>query len=347
MLEVNTRKLGRLLVTGFPGWLIQGYLNRLRQLPPAGLTSIRCFVLHGTQVDTAELRSSLGVDVDVVYGDLRDPVSIAAAVRGVDSVFHAAGILHVARTKEWYDVNTEGTRVLANAAAEAGVERFLFISSNAAAGRASAPDRLMVESDPPRPLSHYGRSKWLAEQSVNALSNRMQTVILRPCMFYGPPVPARHIDIYRRIQTGRMPLIGHGNYARSVSYIDNLVQGCDLALTHPAAAGQTYYIADRQVYTTRQVVEAMATALQVPVRWLRFPAIMAPTAFILDRILAALGIYWQTLHLVGEADWHVGVSCEKAARELGYAPAVDLAEGMAQAVLWCKETGQLTGPKSS
>jgi len=76
----------------------------------------------------------------------------------------------------------------------------------------------------------------------------------------------------------------------------------------------------------------MAAALNAPVRWLKLPAVIAPTAFALDRLLAAVGVYWQTLHLVGEADWHVGVSCEKAVRELGYAPAVELAEGMQQAV---------------
>lgn len=90
----------------------------------------------------------------------------------------------------------------------------------------------------------------------------------------------------------------------------------------------------------------MANALQVPVRWLRLPTIIAPTAFILDRCLAAFGLYWQTLHLVGEANWHVGVSSEKAARELGYAPVVNLAEGMVQAVRWCMETGQLSAMKS-
>jgi nucleoside-diphosphate-sugar epimerase len=160
-------------------------------------------------------------------------------------------------------------------------------------------------------------------------------------MFYGPPVPGRHVDVYRRIVSGWMPLVGDGSYARSLTYIDNLVQGCRLALAHPAASGQTYFISDRPVYTTKQVVEAMAGALGVTPRFLPLPRTIAPLAYRMDLGLARRQRYWQTLHLVGEADWHVGVSCAKACDELGYAPAVELEEGMRQAVLWCRGNGTL------
>src|SRR5258708_16139758 len=161
MSKSETRRLGKLLVTGFPGWLVQGYLDRLPVLADCGLTSLRCFALRGTNVDTQAVAARLGVPVEVVYGDLRDPESIAAAVRDIDTVFHAAGILHVGRTRDWYEINTEGTRLLVQGAADCGVERFLYISSNAAAGRASSAQSPMLESDMPRPLSHYGRSHWL------------------------------------------------------------------------------------------------------------------------------------------------------------------------------------------
>jgi len=161
-------------------------------------------------------------------------------------------------------------------------------------------------------------------------------------MFYGPPVPERHVDIYKRIQKGRMPMIGHGNYARSVTHIHNLVQGCVLALTKSTAVGQTYYIADAEVYTTRRIIEAMAKALNVEPRYLQLPSFIAPIAFLGDRMLAALGLYWQNLHLVGEADWHVGVSIEKAKRELGYIPTEELETGMHAAIDWCCAKGLFT-----
>lgn len=335
------RAVGKLLLTGVPGWLTAALLDDLPRAPLAGLSGVRCMVERGAAVDRAPGCGSNVSDWEIVEGDLRDADSLRRAVRGVDTVLHAAGVVHVRRTRDWYRINTDGTESLARSAAEAGVERFVFVSSNAAAGRAPTRDHLLTEAEPAQPLSHYGRSKWLAEKAVLALADRMPAVVLRPCMFYGPPVPTRHVEVYRRILSGRMPLVGGGEFARSLSHIDNLVQGCRLAMTHPAAPGETYYITDRPVYTTRQIVVAMAEALGVSPRWLPLPRLVGPTAYAADRVLAAVGAYWQTLHLVGESDWHVGVSCEKACRELGYQPTMSLNEGMRQAVAWCVAQGLL------
>jgi nucleoside-diphosphate-sugar epimerase len=160
-------------------------------------------------------------------------------------------------------------------------------------------------------------------------------------MFYGPPVPQRHVDVYRRIARGAVPLIGGGRFARSVTYIDHLVDACRRALLRTEAVGEIFFISDARVYTTRSVIEAMANALGVPTRFVPLPRPIAPLAYRLDVSLAALGIYWQTLHLVGEADWDVGVSSEKARALLGYDPTVELEEGMRRAVEWCKATGRL------
>jgi nucleoside-diphosphate-sugar epimerase len=256
-------------------------------------------------------------------------------------VVHAAGIIHVRRTEDWYRINAGGTRALLEAAAAAGVKRFVFISTNAVGGRSESRDHLMCETDPDRPISHYGRSKLDAEQAVRAFGSRMETVILRPCMFYGPPVPARHVEIYRRIRTSRMPLVGDGGYARSLTHIENLVHACRLALTERAAVGQTYYICDEPVYTTRSVMEGMAEALGVPLRVVRLPASAASLALGVDLALAASGVYWQTVHLLSEANWHVGCSCAKAMHELGYKPAMSLRKGMKGAVEWCRGRGLL------
>lgn len=325
-----------LLVTGVPGWLTNVLLASLATSPLPGLEEVRCLMLRPGGLP---VRPPPGLRFVPVVGELSDQPALIKAVTGCDAVLHAAGILHVHRTADWYRINTQGTANLVAASCQAGVKRFVLISSNAAAGKSPDKSRLMAESDPARPLSHYGRSKLLAERLV--LDAPLEGVVLRPCMFYGPPVPARHIAVYQRILRGRMPLIGGGDYARSITHVENLVQGCRLALTQTAAARQTYYIADAEVYTTKSIIEAMGLALGAPPRYLRLPGLLAPLACSGDRMLAALGIYWQSLHLVGEADWHVGVSIAKARRELNYQPRHELKQGMQLAIQWCRDQGLL------
>jgi nucleoside-diphosphate-sugar epimerase len=250
--------------------------------------------------------------------------------------------MHVDRIGEYYAVNSEGTRALARAASAAGVRRFVYVSSNAAGGKSSAKGRLCEETDVDAPLSHYGRSKLLGERWVFATPGEMERSVIRSCMLYGPPVPMRHVEVYRRIATGRMPLVGGGDYARSLSHVDNLVQGVRLALTSSAASGQVFNIADAEVYTTRRVVEAMAQALGVRPRYLPLPAFAAKVAHSVDWLLASVDRYQQEIHLVGEADWHVGVSIEKARRLLGYAPTVTIEQGMRGAIEWCRQRGLLS-----
>jgi len=329
-----------LLLTGVPGWLTAAVLDSFRADTPSGLEQITCLV--DDRLPEPAPISLPGVRVRIARGRLEDLASLARAVAGCDAVLHTAGIIHVRRTRDWYDVNTTGTAHLIDAAlATSTVRRFVLVSSNASAGRSPRADHLLTETDTFAPCSHYGRSKLLAEEAVHAARALIETVVLRPCMFYGPPVPTRHIEIYRRLMHGRMPLVGGGGYARSLTHIDHLVQACRLALAHPRAAGETFFIADAQPSTTRGVVEAMARALGVTPRYLPLPALAARIAYAGDCTLAAAGLYSQPLHLLGEADWHVGVSSAKATQLLGYAPTVSLDDGMARAVAWCRERGLL------
>jgi nucleoside-diphosphate-sugar epimerase len=274
---------------------------------------------------------------EVVPFDLATKTDAAPTLDGVEVLVHTAGVIHVNRTRDWYDVNTAGTIHLASEAKRAGVKRFVFVSSIAAAGK-SRPGTDLVESDESKPMHHYGKSKLLAERGIMALHEPgvFDVVVLRPSMFYGPPVPQRHVEIYKRILHGRMPLVGGGKYRRSVIHIENLTQAVRLAMTSPNAPGQTYFIVDRPVYTTFDVVEAMADALGTRARYVPIPAVMAETAYQIDRAVSALGIYIAPIHLLGEAHWHQSASCAKAERELGYQPQVELRAGMTNAVEWCR-----------
>ncbi|HEV3331556.1 MAG TPA: NAD-dependent epimerase/dehydratase family protein [Bryobacteraceae bacterium] len=336
--------LKSLVLTGVPGWLTTALLDDLTRCEDPQLDTIR--VLAAPAIDSSTLarcQKRWPLIRQIIPYDLAVPHPVERNLEGADTLLHSAGVIHVRHTSDWYRVNTQGTIALAQSAKAAGVRRFVFISSNAAGGASDSFHQLLDEGTPARPRSHYGRSKWLAEQALLQLAvpEQFEVVILRPSMFYGPPVPPRHVEVYRRILHGRMPLVGNGGFARSITYIDNLVQACRLALCHPAASGQIYYIVDARVYTTKEIVEEMGRALGAPVRYWKLPRLVGPVAGALDRALAALGIYWQPLHLVGESHWHVGISCAKAMQELGYEPEVDLAVGMRRAVEWCRESGAL------
>ncbi|MCY3020322.1 MAG: NAD-dependent epimerase/dehydratase family protein [Planctomycetota bacterium] len=325
-----------LLVTGAPGWLCDALLPRL-----AG-ARVRCLI-HRSLPDArvAAWRKEHPEVTETAPGDMLDPASLKAACQGLGGgmVLHAAGLIHVRRTRDWYAVNRDGTLALARAAKEAGVRRFVYVSSNAAQGRAASPQVLLTEDMPCCPGSHYGRSKYQAEQGLLTLHDpgRFDVVVARPCMFYGPPVPQRHVDIFQRIRRGRLPLVGGGQYARSLTYIDDLVACVLLCLTHPKAPGEIFNVCDARAYTTREVCDAMAAALGVPAKFVPLPAFSAGIARAIDCALAAFGFYSMPFHLLGEANWNVGCSSKKAQDVLGFKPTVEVFEGYRRAVAWCKE----------
>lgn len=330
----------RLLITGYPGWLTTRLLETW-QFYNSPFTEIRCLVLPGLEAPVQVAGQ------ENVSGDVLEPGSLKKACEGVDTVLHTVGLLHVRHIREFYEVNHKGTLNLLEAAHQAGVRKFVYISSNAAQGFCSGKGAELSESQPCNPASHYGKSKYLGEVETRRFhaDGKLQTVIIRPAMFYGPPVPPRHLDIYRKVLKGYFPVFGHGEYLRSLTHIDNLVQGVHLALHKEEANGNTYYIADEVIPTLNQIIDTMANALGCRVRRVHLPAFLASWALILDEMITAFGGYWMLPHIVGESTKHIACSIEKAKKELGYAPKMTYREGYPQAIRWCYEKGLLAEGK--
>lgn len=126
--------------------------------------------------------------------------------------------------REFYRVNVEGTKNLIDAAERAGVRRFIYVSSNAPFGFNPTPRDVFTEESPYHPYRSYGKSKKLAEDLVSAAgaSGRIETVIIRPCWFYGPGRPARQSRFIDMVRRGAMPIVGSGESRRSMAYVDNV-----------------------------------------------------------------------------------------------------------------------------
>jgi nucleoside-diphosphate-sugar epimerase len=278
---------------------------------------------------------------DVVQADLLDPGSLQRAAAGCHAVVHAAawtGGPELA-PEAGYRVNVEGTRNVLAAAQAAGVERFIYISSVAVYGVNSAP--LVDEAMPTPPIGQaYPDSKIAAETLVRA--SGLPYVIVRPASTYGPRGAAWTVGPIENIKAGRLVLLGRDAGLVTPGYIDNVVDGLLLALTSPAALGETFNLCDDRAVTFREFYLAYARMLgkdrlpTVPGWFARFAR--SGPGRLARRLAGRQEIGPWSLHFRCNPSQF---SVAKAQRLLGYAPQVDFIEGMRRTEAWLRAAGYL------
>jgi UDP-glucose 4-epimerase len=184
--------------------------------------------------------------------DCRDAGSYAHLLEGVDVVYHCAAApyegLSVFSPSVVYENTLQSTIGLLVASINAGVKRFVFVSSMARYGHGLAP---FTEDMPTAPVDPYGNAKVAAEQAVKCLCelHGVQWTIVVPHNVYGPG--QRYWDPYRnvpaimanRVLQGKPPVVyGDGRQRRSLSYIADVVAPMLIMADHPAAAGQVFNV---------------------------------------------------------------------------------------------------------
>jgi len=222
------------------------------------------------------VRDISGVDEYFQIGDIGESTDWLQALAGVDTVIHLAARVHnMGRdTTESLDafskVNTFGTQRLAEKAVNAGVKRFIFISSvkvngerTEVGGREGELKEAFSERDAPDPQDAYGISKREAEDSLASIANEigLQTVILRLPLVYGPGVKANFKNLIKIASIG-LPLPFRGiNNQRSFIYLGNLVDAISICITHPKAVGETFMVSDGQDISTSDLIKMIACAM--------------------------------------------------------------------------------------
>ncbi|WAG80604.1 SDR family oxidoreductase [Metapseudomonas furukawaii] len=202
------------------------------------------------------------------------------ALAGVEVVIHSAARVHVMNDQssdplaEFRKVNVEGTLNLARQAAEAGVRRFIFISSIKVNGEGTPLGSPYRADAQPQPADPYGVSKMEAEQGLRALAAEtgMEVVIIRPTLVYGPGVKANFLSMMRWLHKGVPLPFGAIHNQRSLVALDNLVDLIVTCIDHPAAANQTFLVSDGEDLSTTELLRRMATALGKPARLLPVPS---------------------------------------------------------------------------
>jgi len=252
----------KILVTGATGFIG----SHLTELLLRKKYSVSCLAR-----DPANLRWISGMDVDVKVGDCLKPETLADAVQQASVVIHAAGVTKARRAREYYDVNHIGTRNLLEACARhnPGIEKFILISSLAAAGP-SQDGKPVKDSDPPQPVSDYGRSKLLAETAALACKEKFPVVILRPSAVYGP----RDRDMYELFRwAGRgitLEISGRERFL-NFCYVGDLVNAIVLAMEQQTASGSTYFVAEDRPYSWSEFRQALLTSGGVKARTIKIP----------------------------------------------------------------------------
>ena len=325
----------RVLVTGGHGFI--------------GRHVVDALLAHGFRVRCLNRRparpaSLEGVDVEVVAGDLRAPDSLRAAVASCDHVVHLAGLTRALTRTAMRATNTDGTLALYDAAARAGLPgRFLYCSSQAAAGPAPTPEPIDEQQAADPALSWYGQSKRAAEVALLARRGGPRLAILRPPAVYGPR-DTDFLTLFQAVSRGIVPVLGDPRTAYSLIYAGDLAAAFLRALEQDTAPGP-YFVTHPDVVTGEALVAAAEFAVGrsarrfvLPVSTLRVVGRMADLISQLSGRASLMGT--QRMREVAARHWVCrGDAFEQAA---DWRAAVGLTEGFARTVAWYRETNALS-----
>jgi len=304
-----------ILLTGASGFVGRAVLALLLQRRPVRVALRR--------PDTAGVPEG----VEVVEASLSPEQDWISSLSGVSSVVHCAARVHVMNEDagdplaEFRRVNVDGTLRLARQAAEAGVRRFVFVSSIKVNGEHSQPGHPFTADEIPAPGDPYGVSKCEAEAGLRALSQEtgMEVVIIRPPLVYGPGVKANFLAMMRWLQRGvPLPLGGVTANRRSLVFLDNLVDLIVTCIDHPAAANQTFLVSDDEDLSTAALLRRMAAALGRPARLIPVPAGLIVFG---AKLIGRPGI---AQRLCGSLQVDIG----KTKALLGWSPPISVDEGL-------------------
>ncbi len=320
------------LVTGATGHIGNVLV---RKLLAAG-ESVRVLIFPGE--DTLPLQDLL---LEMVTGDVLDPLSLRKAMHGVKRVFHLAGIISIlpGRSRIVHRVNVEGTKNIISEARQAGVERLIYTSSIHAIHR--APEGIRIDErlpfDPENTAGEYDRSKAEASLAVlEAARTGLDTVILCPTGVIGP-------NDYRRSELGQLILdcVDH----KTQFYVDGAYDFVDvrdvadgiMKAAEKGRSGETYILSGER-FTVRRIIDLLwdltgrrFARIYIPFSLARFAAHFTPLLYIHRKIKPRFTSYsLETLR--SNAD----ISHAKATAELGYHPR-GLGETIADTVEWFRK----------
>jgi dihydroflavonol-4-reductase len=300
---------------------------------------VRCMVRR-----TSDLTFIQHLPVEWAYADVRDADSVRQACQGVDAICHCAALTRALDQETFRRVNAQGTEALAQAAMQANpdLQRFLYVSSQSAAGPSDGADDFLDESRPPRPLNWYSKSKLAGEQALLSMRDGLPLTIIRPSAIFGPR--DRDFFAYFELVNRHLQLqLGRADRWYSFIYVRDLVELILLALENETALGQTYF-GSGPTHTYAELSQAIARAMDKRVLRITLPeAILTPIALgakVQERLTGQPALLNEQRVLdMRQSYWLC--SGERARRELGFAARYSLETAIQETADWYRENGWL------
>ena len=248
-----------ILISGATGF-IGTYL--LKKLLDEG-HRCRCLVRRLDNLDPFFHRKN----VEVYLGDVTDINSLNKVGKDIDAAYHLAGAGHVAAVsgegyREAIDINVKGTLNFVKACAIDGVKRLIHFSSTAAMGLTKAPK--LDEKTPCHPRTPYQKSKYLGEIAAVETGKKfgMETIVLRPCMVFGPGGRGEFFKFCRLINLGLFPRIGLGENLTPIVYVRDVIHAAVKAL-YEGRPGEIYVIASRGSLPLKDIHRYICVGLNI------------------------------------------------------------------------------------
>lgn len=323
------------LVTGATGFigshLVEAFLQRGDQ--------VRCLIRK-----KSDLKWLKGLPIEATEGDCNDKSSLAEAVKGVDQVFHLAGVTKAVQEKAYFEVNALGTENLIHACLQhnSHLQKFIYVSSQAAAGPCQNGDK-KKESDRCEPVSLYGQSKRMGEDFALAHAHELPLLILRPSAVYGP----RDRDIYTFFKLLSMkikPCLSGEEQHISLCYVRDIVQAILLASETKESDGEIFFLSDGQSYRWEEVGDIFAEAMGITPICIRVPEWMILGIASISEYFSKISgkpalLNKGKVEEMVQKNWVCDIT--KAKEVLGFEPTVPLMEGARLTFEWYKKENWL------
>ncbi|MBI2332996.1 MAG: NAD-dependent epimerase/dehydratase family protein, partial [Chloroflexi bacterium] len=244
---------------------------------------------------------------------------------------------------QFYNSNVLGTRNVANACVENNVKRLVHVSTPSI--YFSYSSRMNVkEDDPlPKPISHYAKTKLLAEQEIDQIHEKgFPVVSIRPRALFGPGDTVLFPRLIPRLQSGKLPILGTGNNVIDLTYIENVVDALLLCAESPAhTLGKKYNISNDEPIKLWELIGVLCKELKIDPPKRKVPQSLAyHAAFILETVSKLRSDQPEPLLTrltVSMMSNSTTLDINAAKTELGFKPRISVAEGVHRFLKWWKE----------